>query len=226
MKHSINLGAYGWQRGPWLGTFYPEDLPENWQLTYYSNEFNTVLVPASYWQTQEERVSVKVDCADWLDNVHDEFQFFVECHVAMFEHVSLSELIDNLKQLQSQLSALVFIDDNQAMSETVSSQFDALFDALAVEVIGASAASGSQLVVQSKDIWRLNEQGEKTQASSFAFIENDLTDLRRARKIVEDFVSQLENDERASEATIIVNHPQLQASDLSKFRSLLEIMGF
>ena len=77
MRQSINLGAYGWRQPHWDNGFYPEDLPvdgpDDWRLTYYSNEFNTVLVPADYWQTSE-----KADCGIWLDAVHDEFQFFVE----------------------------------------------------------------------------------------------------------------------------------------------------
>ena len=68
------------------------------------------------------------------------------------------------------------------------------------------------------NVWRV----DRPEPSNFAFIENDLTDLRLVKTMVEDFVSQLEN----KPATIIVDHPGLQASDLSKCRSMLEIMGY
>ncbi len=218
LKQDINLGAYGWHHQHWLNTFYPEDLPEGWQLAYYSNEFNTVVVPADYWQTGEV-----LDCEDWLDNVHDGFQFIVECHADMFNHISLPELTGYLKVLQPQLSALVFLEDKQQMPESVKKQFNTLIDSLEVAVFG----SGSQLNLQAKNIWRPGRSQEKSLSTSFSLIENDLSDLRAARTMVEDFVNQLENDEQqTTEASIIVNHPKLQASDLSKFRSLLEIMGF
>ena len=46
---SLNIGAYGWKHENWSGGFYPDDLPQDWQLTYSSNAFNCVLVPVEYW---------------------------------------------------------------------------------------------------------------------------------------------------------------------------------
>ncbi len=217
MKQNINLGAYGWRHPQWSNTFYPEDLPvggpEDWQLTYFSNEFNAVLVPAAYWQTGDS-----VDCDCWLDAVHQGFQFFVECHVNMLAVMSMAELTANLKKLQPQLAALVFLDEHQQMSTSEKNQFYALADSLALEAFGLDAVSDSAKEVTKTNIWRV----DKPCPSNFAFIENDLSDLRLVRKIVEDFVSQSEN----GPASIIVDHAQLQASDLSKFRSMLEIMGY
>lgn len=217
MKLSINLGAYGWRQPHWSNTFYPEDLPvcepEDWRLTYFSNEFNAVLVPAHYWQTGEH-----VDCERWLDAVHDDFQFFVECHVNMLAVMSMAELTINLKKLQPQLFGLVFLDEHQQLPVSVKKQFYALADSLAAETFGLDVTAGSTLESSKNDIWR----PDRICPSSFAFIENDLCDLRLARKIVEDFTSLSESEV----ATIIVDHAQLQASDLSKVRSMLEIMGY
>jgi hypothetical protein len=50
MKDSrVLIGAEGWQHAQWQGGFYPEDLPTDWQLAYYSNEFAVALIPAAYW---------------------------------------------------------------------------------------------------------------------------------------------------------------------------------
>ncbi len=218
MKQYIETGAYGWRHAHWLNTFYPEDLPldehEDWQLTYFSNEFNAVLVPAAYWQTSE-----KVDCESWLDAVHEDFQFFVECHVNMLDFMSMAELSTNLKKLQPQLSALVFLDEKQQMSASVKKQFYSLADSLVLDTFGLDVVAGLTAEFSQQCIWR---EGSSC-SSGFAFIENDLSDLRSARKIVEDFVLQSEENEAA---IIIVDHPQLQASDLSRFRSMLEIMGY
>ena len=90
-------------------------------------------------------------------------------------------------------------------------------------MFGADAALGADFSAQSKAIWRPHEP----QASNFAFIESDLRDLKSARIIVEHFVSCFEQLSPAvTEASIIVEHPQLQADSMARFRSLLEIMGF
>jgi len=45
--------------------------------------------------------------------------------------------------------------------------------------------------------------------------------------MVEQFAAQInDNEMNESEATIIVNHTQLQAGNLSKFRSVLDVMGY
>ena len=213
MKKNIDLGAYGWRHSHWSNTFYPEDLPvsepEDWRLTYYSNEFNAVLVPVDYWKKRQD-----VDCEVWLDAVHEGFEFFVECHVDMLDSISMSELADNLKALQPQLSALVFLDEKQLMSESIKSQFCSLADSLMIDTFGLDAGSASTHT----NVWRV----DRPDPSNFAFIETDLTDLRLVKTMVESFVAQSEN----KPATIIVSHPRLQASDLSKCRAMLEIMGY
>ena len=46
--HDLLIGACDWRYPRWVGDFYPDDLPEDWRLGYYGNEFPVVLVPADY----------------------------------------------------------------------------------------------------------------------------------------------------------------------------------
>ncbi len=221
MRKNINLGAYGWRHQHWLNTFYPEDLPidkaEDWRLAYYSNEFKAVMVPFDYWRSGEV-----ADCEGWLDDVDDDFQFFVECRESMLANISLSELTDNLKKLQPQLSALVFLENKQAEGEL----FKPLVNALEVNVF----ASAPIINLSTQSIWRQ----DNPQPSRFAFIDSELSDLKSARIMVENFVNSAEClEQKAGLLTevvgenmiIIVNFPQLLTSNLSQFRTLLEIMG-
>ena len=70
--NSLLVGAYGWKHGSWNDGFYPEDLPQDWQLTYYANEFSTVLVPASYYLDED------FDIEDLVEDVPEEFVFYLE----------------------------------------------------------------------------------------------------------------------------------------------------
>ncbi len=48
--YRILIGTAGWQHSEWGNeVFYPEDLPEDWFLSFYSNEFPVVVVPESQW---------------------------------------------------------------------------------------------------------------------------------------------------------------------------------
>ena len=60
-NESIRLGACGLEHADLLKNFYPEDLPEDWRLGFYANEFNALLVPESIWQDES------VELEDWQD---------------------------------------------------------------------------------------------------------------------------------------------------------------
>jgi len=47
MKAEIKVACSNWQNTLWGAAFYPEDLPLDWQLDYYSNEFSALLIDAT-----------------------------------------------------------------------------------------------------------------------------------------------------------------------------------
>ena len=220
---SLNIGAYGWKHESWSGGFYPEDLPQDWQLTYYSNAFNCVLVPVEYWCEQE-----MPDCEEWLENVHDEFRFHIACDERLLECVPLEELKASLNILKPVLASLVFLPADSPMSEAGVRQYESLIESLGVEVFGADTIFDQALFDLGGGIWQ--KQGDSLTAR-FACIDDDVSDMREARKIVEAFVQQLPagaetaESDLANEATLIVANPRLEAETLSKLRSVVEIMG-
>lgn len=69
---SLTLAAYGWSPANWSQVFYPDDLPPDWRLAYYANEFKRVLLPASGW------VSPVAQAASWVAEVGQDFSFYLE----------------------------------------------------------------------------------------------------------------------------------------------------
>lgn len=70
----IRIMARGWDHEAWVAQgFYPDDLPEDWRLPYYANEFRAVLVPDEVWRAANEDV-----IQTWLDDAPEAFQFFLE----------------------------------------------------------------------------------------------------------------------------------------------------
>ena len=67
---NLKLACYGWDHAHWAGHYYPDDLPEDWRLAYYANDYGGVLVPAEY--------CLRDDIGDWLDEVDEDFRFYFE----------------------------------------------------------------------------------------------------------------------------------------------------
>lgn len=94
----LYIGARGWRFPHWAGGFYPEDMPKEWWFSYYSNEFDSVLVPMDYLAT------ATVDTIEaWVDACPDEFRFFVE----VFADAAWPQLQPLLQAFDRQLGGLL-----------------------------------------------------------------------------------------------------------------------
>jgi len=70
---SCVIGSWGWRHPEWDDdVFYPHDLPREWRLSYYANEFHLVMVPAAYWLADGSTEE------DWLDDVSGVFTFYID----------------------------------------------------------------------------------------------------------------------------------------------------
>ncbi|WP_428609357.1 hypothetical protein [Sedimenticola sp.] len=67
------VGAVAWEHPEWCDQFYPDDLPPEWRLTYYANEFPQLLLPAAVWMAGRTE-----QFCDWRDDVPDGFRFVLD----------------------------------------------------------------------------------------------------------------------------------------------------
>lgn len=89
-EHTILLGACGWQHAQWRDSYYPEDLPEDWQLAYYGNEYPVVLIPAAYWVQGRQAV------AAWLEETADSPRFVCEWNWDPQQQTEILAMVDAL----------------------------------------------------------------------------------------------------------------------------------
>lgn len=73
MPTSIDVVPQGWSALANADSFYPDDLPREWQLTFFANVFPAVLVPGFLWQQRPES-----ELAAWHADVHAGFRFYLE----------------------------------------------------------------------------------------------------------------------------------------------------
>ena len=69
----VFIGAVNWRHPAWIGGFYPDDLPDDWLLSYYNTRFHTVYLPNSVWQATPEST-----WTEWLNETHAGFVFVLE----------------------------------------------------------------------------------------------------------------------------------------------------
>jgi hypothetical protein len=103
MSCSLLVGAYGWQHSNWVSDFYPEDMPEEWQLDFYANYFRTVLVPESLWtQWQQEDIE---EVREAIELEEDEFSTEADCpafqcYFEWSEAASSEKYLQHIERLQ------------------------------------------------------------------------------------------------------------------------------
>ena len=111
-SHRVLIGACGWQHPAWLNDFYDEDLPEEWQLGFYSNEFAVVYLPANKWIDNPE-----ID--EWKEDVADSFRFILEIPADIVNETKrFAAALKKAKELGEFCLGLVF-HVNQTVMENV-----------------------------------------------------------------------------------------------------------
>jgi hypothetical protein len=86
--YPLLIGACGWSHSGWLADYYPQDLPIDWCLSYYANEFPVVLVTSQEWHLPD------TDATQWCEATDPSFRFVVEITA------------NTLEELQAQLDKM------------------------------------------------------------------------------------------------------------------------
>ncbi|MFP3874820.1 MAG: hypothetical protein ACLFQT_07410 [Thiohalophilus sp.] len=97
--HRILIGSCGWQHEAWQDSYYPDDLPPEWRLGYYSNEFPLAVV------TERERV-LETDLPGEMADCREDMWVLV----SVPDDAGLESAVDLLQQLPRQGGVLLQLD--------------------------------------------------------------------------------------------------------------------
>lgn len=101
-QRCVQVAARGWDHPGWVTDFYPDDLPEDWRLTYYANEFSRVVVPSEVMRGADEAM-----LASWADDVGERFRFFIEIPEELAWSLGPEGLQHNLAVLGDKLGGVL-----------------------------------------------------------------------------------------------------------------------
>jgi len=105
-NNQIEIGSYGWRHAQWRGSYYPDELPEDWRFSFYSKEFRTVLLSAAELLTDLQQLQ-KGQTIEWLDDLFDDYNVFVELNTEILSEEYEEVLLAFSKLLEGYFSAWV-----------------------------------------------------------------------------------------------------------------------
>lgn len=111
--YRVVMGTCGWKHPEWLDSFYSEDLPQDWQLGFYSNEFPLVYVPSADWIEEP-------DLTEWIEDVNESFRFIFEVPAGYLLDDSLFEAMEEkIESIQdSCLGVVLMLTPNNSNDTT------------------------------------------------------------------------------------------------------------
>ena len=95
MNEPLMIGTRGWEHAPWLGDFYPDELPPDWRFCYYSNNLRSVLVPQEIWPD-----TGRAQVAQWAADSDPAFRFVIELPAAINVALAPAQRERELEQFQ------------------------------------------------------------------------------------------------------------------------------
>jgi uncharacterized protein YecE (DUF72 family) len=100
----IFIGCSGFYYKDWKSRFYPEKLPQNQWLQYYSTHFNTVEINNTFYSYPKEKI-----IQQWADKTPEDFSFSIKGH-RFFSHLKRLDMDDatlgKLDEFQSTIHIL------------------------------------------------------------------------------------------------------------------------
>lgn len=195
-SHRVLIGACGWQHKAWLNDFYDEELPEEWQLGFYSNEFPVIYLEAADWCGVTGTDNDVVDLSGWPDEVSETFRFILELPPQVFEsEQALVKTLSKVKQLGEFCLGLVIQLSPEIIKDVQSFQNNliAVKKVAAVTVDSGDVSLSSelkQLLVDEgvSELWKGDaHDNEKLKGGSLAVARVNSNGLEPAelRKVVE-----------------------------------------
>ncbi|MCW9023591.1 MAG: hypothetical protein OQK73_02805 [Gammaproteobacteria bacterium] len=187
--HSLLIGARGWIHPQWKDSFYPDDLPVDWQLGFYANEFSMVVITQNEWTFIQSEPEV-------LDDIEASFRFLCEISLVdmSLEAIKLQWPLYQqiIERLGKQCAGIIFrlpvdiLPDNETWQWCVQQMPDKLPCYVDFETWPADAnwqiwkSQSSLYVVGREDSVQVNRL-----VSPVVRVGSECTDLKQLRMLIE-----------------------------------------
>lgn len=221
-KPEIRVGARGWNHEHWAGDFYPDDLPEDWRFSYYSNEFQTVLIPSQYLAVFSPQ-----DWQEWIDDTGREFWFYIE----LSESDSWENISPYIEMFSDKLKGVVVAIEKLDSLDTLASLINKVKPVAPVSLRRTGNAISDNDMATLQSCYELNECWDGNSSSpNWSYNESSAILIRESdddnspeviRQIVE---KGLEYAGKREGIALIFNGSSPKISDMQNTRTITELL--
>ncbi|MCK4711068.1 MAG: hypothetical protein KAU21_20825 [Gammaproteobacteria bacterium] len=204
MFKSIKVGIYDWVKFPAQNGFYPEDLPIDWKLSFYANEFETACINI------DETLDFKL-FLEWLDDLPDDF----ELSFNLIKTDLIDQLAESLEQGSFKINYLL-VPQQERDILLRNESFKAVLSRFEVN------SSKPQRVISSSSLWTPDNNVASASVALLPDIAPDVDKLRLYRRWIELW---LDNNSQ-HRLTLWLDGKTARYSSVSELRTLVELMGY
>ena len=209
---TVRVAAWGWQHNAWQDTYYPGDLPEDWRLGYYANEYPAVVVPAQYWG------QLGFDVETWRDDVHEQFRFYIDWPLAALHTDDEWQLCVKQCQILGDTLAGILIDsaDWRALDKATQQIFIDRAPDVPSRCYGDVAED-----CRYPYVWQDGHRNETIQSPVALFHSRQAEPLRDFRQRLQQYIEQQQN----TIDVVILADEQPDIQRLAELKTLLVLLG-
>jgi len=201
---NMQVGTFGWQHEQWNGSFYPEDMPREWQLDFYANTYRVVLVPELQWRSWTEEEVEEV-----LDAVEGEFSFFFEFDST--GDVSAELELEKIAVAFGERAAgvVVFADTVEGVTESIAN-------------MPVTLVSSSQ-VLETGLNWQWQTENWICSGNPCGVLKNLTSDAKQQTALLKDFMQSLPE---GFEGAALIVCEDVDMQQLNNLKVIGELLGY
>ncbi len=199
MAYSISVGVFDWLNFPKQQGFYPDDIPEEWKLAFYSNEFNTACLSLPEADSQIELLS------EWIDDLPEEFELGL-----YIEHSAQIPIIQTLMQNDDCSISSLIVDQSASNNLLHKDNLQAVL-------------SADIEIYEFEDVWTPHNSSIRN--ARFAILpvaEN----IRQYREWIEQWLGSSELAPAVEHKILWLQGADTSYQQLTEMRTLIELMGY
>ncbi|MBE9516322.1 MAG: hypothetical protein IME93_05040 [Proteobacteria bacterium] len=230
-SNELLIGAWGWS-GEWSGSggcsgYYSDEMPEDWQLCYYSNLHRAVLLPEEVWRKADADV-----VGQWLEDTDPEFVFVPAVGAVVLDEIAGGGSSDwpAMAQLQQQIGCLLAMPTARQLQQPQWLKPLRAGRALCIqlpETIAGDISSRSRALEQicqagASVLWDTRTEPKPEACGDWLIAIADTQEASNQRTIIEQLGQWMSDDDRHA-VLLFTGEQAPQAAEQA--RTLAELMG-
>lgn len=223
------IGTCGWDYDAWSGSYYPDELPQDWRFGYYSNEYRSVLVPVDHWSGDTGGGP-----EDWIEDADPDFRFVLQLAIDLpSPDADVDGLLDNFLQTVTPLLAFtagflltpsvktIGYRRLEAIAINLSEQAPVCIDILASD----ETINPPQWMTRFNTglCWYPQRSEMPLDGGAFMMAITDTEDAKQQREIIEKLGTWMER--QSARAGLFFNNPSSAPKAAAQARIISELLG-